>query len=395
MNTFKIKFGIGLIILLGVYLVSQGIYRRNIAVLHTYTNDSIDIAEHMHTAEIFHSAMHEMLISASRYHDTRDEAFEEQYRKQAESADNALQKLKYHGGHAAVVDNNWGSDRDVINIITEYFALFRKSIADNVFSRPDKKKADLTEAHSLFDEIFQNYYLELHRHHSARLVALQAKAHDIEARMNVYFVAQFVFALVIGIAVLFYFDRAVLKLYAVTEQLSIKDALTSLYNRRYLEKYFDGEVARSLRYGHLLSVAMIDIDDFKKYNDSHGHQAGDKLLKDVSLILAGNARGIDRVIRYGGEEFLIVFPETGKSTAITAAERIRRGIEEHTFILPNKKQGPSVTVSIGVASFPDEGSTAGEVVKKADEMLYLAKNAGKNIVKTEQLQDEPRAHRLV
>ena len=384
MNTFKIKFGIGLIILLGVYLVSQGIYRRNIAVLHSYTSDAITIAEHMHEAEIFHSAMHEMLISASRFLEERKGAYEEQYRKQAESADRALQKLKYHGGHVDTTDKSKGPDGEVIENISRRFVLFRKSIDDNLFNGQNSKTSDLSEAHNLFDDIFQNYYLELHRHHSARLSALQANAHDIEAGMSIYFVSQLVFALVISIAVLFYFDRAVLRLYAVTEQLSIKDSLTSLFNRRYLENYFDGEVARSLRYGHLLSIAMLDIDNFKKYNDSHGHQAGDMLLREISAILTKNSRDIDRVIRYGGEEFLIVFPETGKLAAVKAAERVRRSIEAHAFILPNKKLGPLVTVSIGVASLPEEGKTSEEVIKKADEMLYLAKNAGKNSVQADQ-----------
>ena len=123
---------------------------------------------------------------------------------------------------------------------------------------------------------------------------------------------------------------------------------------------------------------MVDIDDFKKYNDTFGHQAGDQILKGVAKLLKDYSRKMDWVCRYGGEEFTIILPQTSKKEAIIIAERLREAVEKHPFIneevMPNKK----LTVSLGVSTYPEDGSTNAELISYSDKSLYQAKNQGKN-----------------
>jgi diguanylate cyclase (GGDEF)-like protein len=123
---------------------------------------------------------------------------------------------------------------------------------------------------------------------------------------------------------------------------------------------------------------MLDIDDFKVYNDTLGHQAGDRILKDLANLLKNQSRKMDFVCRYGGEEFTIILPQTDKKEARLIAERLRQDIEKHTFIqeevLPNKK----LTASLGVSSYPEDGGLPSELITYSDKALYLAKHKGKN-----------------
>jgi diguanylate cyclase (GGDEF)-like protein len=123
---------------------------------------------------------------------------------------------------------------------------------------------------------------------------------------------------------------------------------------------------------------MLDIDDFKIYNDELGHQAGDKILKDLASLLKNQSRKMDYVCRYGGEEFTIILPQTDKKEAFMIAERIRMDIVKYKFlqeeILPNKK----LTVSLGLATFPENGTTANDLIRASDKSLYEAKSKGKN-----------------
>ena len=167
-------------------------------------------------------------------------------------------------------------------------------------------------------------------------------------------------------------------LYETVEALAITDSLTGLYTRRYFFERLNEELNRSKKYGFRFSFLMVDIDDFKKCNDTHGHLVGDVILKDVSRIIKEGVREIDLVARYGGEEFSLIFPETDKNGAILAAERIRKKIEENVFKAYDEML--KVTISIGIAVYPEDGSDAGEIVERADKALYDAKRSGKNIV---------------
>ena len=164
--------------------------------------------------------------------------------------------------------------------------------------------------------------------------------------------------------------------------LSITDPLTGLVNRRYLEERLQEELERSKRHRFAMSFMMVDIDDFKNYNDTHGHQAGDLALEMVAQCLKTALRSADVAARYGGEEFSILLPQTGMAEARAIGERIRRRIERTQF--PHGQGQPlgAVTVSLGVSSFGAELDTPAEVIFAADQALYAAKARGKNCIES-------------
>ena len=140
------------------------------------------------------------------------------------------------------------------------------------------------------------------------------------------------------------------------------------------------EVGRRDRLGGELSLLMMDLDDFKLVNDTHGHLAGDRVLEEVGRILQDEPRGMDQAARYGGEEFILALPETGPEGAMKAAQRIRRAVEALTVDDIRAGTTISVTVSIGLATAPADGVTARELIPAADSALYRAKRSGKNRV---------------
>jgi diguanylate cyclase (GGDEF)-like protein len=158
------------------------------------------------------------------------------------------------------------------------------------------------------------------------------------------------------------------------ERLSTSDALTGLYNRRYLTQRLSEELVRSYRHKGAFSVLMADVDEFKKYNDAFGHPAGDEVLKKVAGILLNCTRSMDCTARYGGEEFAVLLTGTSADVANEVAERIRARVEAQEFA------GRKITLSIGIAEFPTNGETADEVISSADEALYSAKRSGRNRV---------------
>lgn len=167
-------------------------------------------------------------------------------------------------------------------------------------------------------------------------------------------------------------------LYETVEALAITDGLTGLYTRRYFFERFDEELQRSKRHNIKFSFIMMDIDDFKKCNDTYGHLVGDIVLKETAHIAKAITREIDLVARYGGEEFALILPETDRTGAMLVAERIRKKIEDNIFKAYDEKL--KTTVSIGLSVYPDDSEKASDLIEMADRALYAAKNAGKNIV---------------
>jgi len=163
------------------------------------------------------------------------------------------------------------------------------------------------------------------------------------------------------------------------EQLAVNDGLTGLYNHREFQRRLQVEIERARRYKHNLSLLMIDIDHFKRFNDTYGHQAGDVVLRLLALQMRSGVRTVDSVARYGGEEFVIILPEMTASMALTVAERLRKNIAANAIAI-NKGHKVNVTVSIGVATFPEDADSKDELIAAADRALYAAKAAGRNKV---------------
>ena len=168
------------------------------------------------------------------------------------------------------------------------------------------------------------------------------------------------------------------KSYEIAATQACTDPMTGLYNPRYLWHTLEREIERAGRYGRLCSVMMIDIDHFKNYNDMHGHLQGDEILKKAAEIFRQNIRTTDITVRYGGEEFLIMMPETGKELAQVVAEKLRKAFEGYSFPHEESQPGGRLTVSIGIAMYPDDAGDARTLVDKADKALYRAKKGGRN-----------------
>jgi len=168
------------------------------------------------------------------------------------------------------------------------------------------------------------------------------------------------------------------KLHRETQELTILDELTRIYNKRHFQTRLPTDIELARRYTHFLSLAMVDIDDFKNYNDTNGHLAGDKVLKQVSQILISNLRRTDAPFRYGGEEFAVILPATSREGALIILEKVRKEIEDFSFEFRERQPGGKVTVSIGIATYPVDTKNAQDLANCADKALYKAKANGKN-----------------
>ncbi|SHK40604.1 diguanylate cyclase [Thermocrinis minervae] len=169
-----------------------------------------------------------------------------------------------------------------------------------------------------------------------------------------------------------------LRLIEITRELSIRDPLTNVYNRRFLMEVFEKELERSRREKRQLSVVIFDLDDFKKLNDTHGHIIGDTALKHVTTLVSNSIRAMDLLGRYGGEEFMIILPSTTKEDAVKISERIRKALKTNPLDIGDNRI--FISASFGVATFPEDGESVEELLKKADERLYKAKREGKSKV---------------
>lgn len=167
--------------------------------------------------------------------------------------------------------------------------------------------------------------------------------------------------------------------FSTVKTMAIYDSLTTLYNRRYFEERMIAEAQKSFYGGSFLSLVMVDIDHFKKVNDTFGHTEGDKVLQEIASLLKASVRKKDTVVRYGGEEFILVLPEAGLEEAGMIAERIRRLVESTLFEVGQARI--HLTVSLGISNFPSHHARSKEdLVKMADQALYDAKRGGRNRV---------------
>ncbi|MGH7545242.1 MAG: diguanylate cyclase, partial [Gemmatimonadota bacterium] len=168
-----------------------------------------------------------------------------------------------------------------------------------------------------------------------------------------------------------------LKLRETLQNQAIKDPLTGLFNRRYMEESLDRELQRAARTGTSLGLILMDIDHFKQFNDAHGHAVGDLLLAALGSLLRTLVREEDIVCRYGGEEFTAIFPGASLKATIERAEEIRDGVRRLTVPSEHGELG-SITVSLGVAAYPEHGLSSRELLAAADAALYRAKEDGRD-----------------
>lgn len=216
----------------------------------------------------------------------------------------------------------------------------------------------------LSEEQARQLYVEIRQHQSVQAES-QNRHVDFRVAMMDYLVSvkpHFVFPKVIE-----------LKEYEHQQDLAIRDGLTGLYNRRYLDALIVQEIHRARRHKSHFALLFIDIDDFKRINDSHGHQKGDFVLCALAELLSNAARAGDTVARYGGEEFVCLLTETGKDGGRSCAARIMRSIKDLGY-----RELPRFTVSMGLASYPEDGTEAEQIMNAADKRLYTAKAEGKN-----------------
>jgi len=175
----------------------------------------------------------------------------------------------------------------------------------------------------------------------------------------------------------------VYRLYSIEEMNALTDPLTQLYNRRALMWGLKNEIERAEVFKHPLTIALLDIDYFKRYNDSFGHVAGDEVLKSIAKIIKNSIRETDFCGRIGGEEFLIIFPETNLMEASKICEEVRRNVEKYRFKFESRLSRKDITVSIGLAQYSPQNhkKSKEQFLDGADKRLYLAKLSGRNAVR--------------
>jgi len=208
---------------------------------------------------------------------------------------------------------------------------------------------------------------------------LNSMNENITGIYNLFFLQLVLF--IVSVTVLTIGLRYVAELYMIYKKDSLIDHLTDVYNRRAIMFGLDREIRRAVRFKHPLSIAILDIDFFKKYNDINGHVAGDRLLERMGKLLKENLREFDSVGRIGGEEFLIIFPELKLDDAHKVCERIRIAVERMHFVGEKNLSKQQVTISIGLITFEGEQIVEKEeLIERADKRLYRAKALGRNML---------------
>ncbi len=168
------------------------------------------------------------------------------------------------------------------------------------------------------------------------------------------------------------------------QELTITDDVTGLYNARHLYKTLEAEVYRSARFGYEFSVIFIDLDHFKQVNDTSGHLAGSKLLTEIGFKIKIHLRLIDYAFRYGGDEFVILLPQTGKEAALVVGRRLQDVFRQSTF-LQEENLNLKCRASMGIASYPEDAKSAHEIIRQADEMMYVVKNSTRDNIAVTQM----------
>ncbi|HEX7833127.1 MAG TPA: GGDEF domain-containing protein, partial [Thermoanaerobaculia bacterium] len=174
-----------------------------------------------------------------------------------------------------------------------------------------------------------------------------------------------------------------------SRDLAMRDDLTKAYNRRFFETYLDEEIERSRRYGTLFSIIFLDLDDLKMVNNFYGHLSGSRTLQEVAKRILSAVRGIDKVVRFGGDEFCVILPQTDQEQAIAVANRISRAMSASPLRIDANVE-VSITASFGIATYPTHAMTKEGLIRKADAAMYRVKSSTKNAVGVAELSDATR-----
>jgi diguanylate cyclase (GGDEF)-like protein/PAS domain S-box-containing protein len=232
---------------------------------------------------------------------------------------------------------------------------------------------DIEASQAAFEALQENEYI---RYEDLPLKAKDGRLIQVEFVSNVYLVGceKVIQCNIRDITERKQAEAALLKSEALQRELAIRDHLTGLFNRRYLEETLEREILRAGRQEQPLGLIMLDVDDFKHFNDAHGHATGDAILREVAQRLQEHVRGEDVACRYGGDEFILVLPGAALEVTQERAELLREGVRHLRFFFEGKVID-SVTLSLGVAVYPAEGASGEALLKAADAALYRAKAA--------------------
>ena len=382
MKSFRFKLGILLALVAGASLVSQFVYRNIVASLHESLFSSIGALESVHAAENLHAALHELLTTAILAGDSGVPGFREGYeavRVRTRSSFASVTALIESGddreGHF-----NPASEPGRIAELRMLFDDFLDEIDKSVSGVQADRTIHLGKARFLFDEIFERHLSIQHGYHTARLESQKAGADAVNHKTDIFFFVQLgILALALCAAFVFS-DRVLLRGFRAAERGAFLDGLTGLKNRKYLEGPAVSEISAMINTNEPFSLIIADIDHFKRLNDTFGHQAGDTAIRETAERLRNGLRKSDTIIRYGGEEFLMILPGADKASAMATANKIRERLSMTEIALPAGER-ETVTASFGLVSFPEEGiGEYATLLKKADERLYAAKSGGRNKV---------------
>jgi diguanylate cyclase (GGDEF)-like protein/PAS domain S-box-containing protein len=237
---------------------------------------------------------------------------------------------------------------------------------------------DIEASQDAFEALQRNEYI---RYEDLPLKAKDGRLIQVEFVSNVYLVGgeKVIQCNIRDITERKQAQDALLKSEALLREQSVRDHLTGLFNRRYMEETLERELLRASRKQLSLGIIMLDVDDFKRFNDTCGHAAGDAILHELGNLLLEHVRGEDIPSRYGGDEFIIVLPDASREVTRERAELLRENAH-HLHIQFEGQTLEAVTLSLGVAVFPEDGSTSAAVLKAADDALYHAKRAGRGRV---------------
>jgi diguanylate cyclase (GGDEF)-like protein/PAS domain S-box-containing protein len=230
---------------------------------------------------------------------------------------------------------------------------------------------DIEASQEAFEALQKNEYI---RYEDLPLRAKNGRLIQVEFVSNVYLVGEekVIQCNIRDITERVQAQKALVKSEALLREQSVRDHLTGLFNRRYMEVTLERELLRAFRKNLTLGIIMIDVDDFKRFNDTYGHAAGDKILQEVSSVLLDHVRKEDIPSRYGGDEFILVLPDASREVSQERAERL--GEMVHNLHIQYAGQTlEAITLSMGVAVFPEDGSSSEDVLKAADDALYRAK----------------------